>query len=148
MRILPLSKTTMIVRLFEDVPIAKIISKHRKTCQLIKFWLHDFWGSDWYWGPLKDEFYDKYGSISSDLIISYSCFFFTLMICIALHLLISWKARITILPPPPHHLLLDSAPNLGPLKSHLELDKFKIFWNKSFRTSKILTLLYQQFLNL
>ncbi len=48
----------------------------------------------------------------------------------------------------PDHLLLDSAPNIGPLKSRWELDKFKTCWNKSFRTSKILTLLYQQFLHL
>ncbi len=46
----------------------------------------------------------------------------------------------------PHdHLLLDCVPNIGPLISRLELDKFKNCWNKSFRTSKILTLLYQQF---
>jgi hypothetical protein len=49
----------------------------------------------------------------------------------------------------PHdHLLLDSAPNIGPLISRWELDKFKNCLNKSFRTSKVLTLLYQQFLNL
>jgi hypothetical protein len=29
---------------------------------------------------------------------------------------------------PPDHLLLDSAPNLGPLKSCWELDKFKNCW--------------------
>jgi hypothetical protein len=49
---------------------------------------------------------------------------------------------------PPDHLFLDRSPNTGPLISHWELDKFKICWNKSFRTSKILTLLYQQFSNL
>ncbi len=49
---------------------------------------------------------------------------------------------------PPDHLLLDSAPNIGPLISLWELDKFKNCWNKSFRASKILTLLYQQFSNL
>ncbi len=49
----------------------------------------------------------------------------------------------------PHdHLLLDSVPNIGPLISRWELNKFKNCWNKSFRTSKILTLLYQQFSNL
>ncbi len=49
---------------------------------------------------------------------------------------------------PPDHLLLDSAPNLGKLISRWELDKFKNCWNKSFRTSNILTFLYQQFSNL
>ncbi len=49
---------------------------------------------------------------------------------------------------PPGHLLLDSVPKIGPLISRWELDKFKNCWNKSFRTSKILTLLYQQFSNL
>jgi hypothetical protein len=47
----------------------------------------------------------------------------------------------------PDHLLLDSVPNIGPFISRWEPDKFKNCWNKSFRTSKILTLLYQQFLN-
>jgi hypothetical protein len=49
---------------------------------------------------------------------------------------------------PPDHLLLDRSPNIGPLKSRWELGKFKNCWNKIFRTSKILTLLYQQFSNL
>jgi hypothetical protein len=49
---------------------------------------------------------------------------------------------------PHNHLLLDSAPNIGLLISRWELDKFKNCWNKSLRTSKILTLLYQQFSNL
>jgi hypothetical protein len=40
------------------------------------------------------------------------------------------------------------SPNIGPLISRWELHKFKNCWNKNFRTSKILTLLYQQFLNL
>jgi hypothetical protein len=48
---------------------------------------------------------------------------------------------------PPNHLLSDRSPNIGPLKSLWELDKFKNCWNKSFRTSKILTLLNQQFSN-
>ncbi len=52
----------------------------------------------------------------------------------------------------PNHLLLDSAPTIVPLIFRWELDKkFKNCWSKSFRsfrTSKILTLLYQQFLNL
>ncbi len=46
---------------------------------------------------------------------------------------------------PPDHLLLDRSSNIGPLLSCWELEKFKNCWNKSFRTSKILTLLYQQF---
>ncbi len=50
---------------------------------------------------------------------------------------------------PPNHLLLDRSPNIGPLISSWELDKFKNCWNnKRFRTSKILTLLCQRFLNL
>ncbi len=49
---------------------------------------------------------------------------------------------------PPDHLLLDRSSNIGPLISCWELHKFKNSWNKSFRTSKILTLLYQQFSNL
>jgi hypothetical protein len=49
---------------------------------------------------------------------------------------------------PPDHLLLDRSPNIEPLISRWKLGKFKNCWNKSFRTSKILTLLYQQFLNL
>jgi hypothetical protein len=48
----------------------------------------------------------------------------------------------------PNHQLLDRSPNIGPLISRWELDKFKNCQSKSFRTSKILTLLYQQFSNL
>jgi hypothetical protein len=48
----------------------------------------------------------------------------------------------------PNHLILDRCPYIGPLISRWELDKFKNCWNKSFRTSKIMTLLYQKFLNL
>ncbi len=48
----------------------------------------------------------------------------------------------------PGHLLLDRSPNIGSLISCWELDKFKNCWNKTFRTSKIPTLLYQQFSNL
>ncbi len=48
----------------------------------------------------------------------------------------------------PDHLLLDRSPNIEPLISRWELDKFKNCWNTSFRTSKIQTLLYQEFLNL
>ncbi len=49
---------------------------------------------------------------------------------------------------PPDRLLLDSAPNHGPLISCWELDKLENCWNKSFRSSRILKLLYQQFPNL
>jgi hypothetical protein len=49
----------------------------------------------------------------------------------------------------PHdYLLLDSAPNIGPLISRWELDEFKNSWNNSFRTFKIQKLLYQQLSNL
>ncbi len=48
----------------------------------------------------------------------------------------------------PVHLLLNRSPNIGPLISRWELDRFKNWWNKSFRTSRIPTLLYQQFSNL
>ncbi len=48
---------------------------------------------------------------------------------------------------PPDHLLLDRSPNIGTLIPHWEFEEFKNCWNKSCRTSKILTLLYQQFSN-
>ncbi len=54
-----------------------------------------------------------------------------------------WRVKV-----PSDYILLDWSPNIGPLASRWELDKFKNCWNKSFRTSKILTLLYQQFSNL
>ncbi len=41
-----------------------------------------------------------------------------------------------------------TVPLIWQLISHWELDKFKTCLNKSFRTSKILTLFYQQFSNL
>ncbi len=48
----------------------------------------------------------------------------------------------------PDHLLLDNAPNIGPLISRWDFDKFRNCWNKTRLTSKTLTLLYQQFSNL
>ncbi len=48
----------------------------------------------------------------------------------------------------PDHLLLDRSPKIGPLITRWELDKFKDYSKKNCGTSKILTLLYQQFLNL
>ncbi len=54
---------------------------------------------------------------------------------------------LTYIHVPRNRLLLDRFPNIGPLISRWELDKFKNCWYKSFRTSKILTLLYQQFSN-
>jgi hypothetical protein len=56
----------------------------------------------------------------------------------------SWPQHVI----PHDHLLLDSARNIGPLISRWELDKLKNWWHKSFRTFKILALLYQQFWNL
>jgi hypothetical protein len=49
---------------------------------------------------------------------------------------------------PPDYLLLDTAPNIGPLIAWWKLAKFKNCWNKRFITSEILTLLYQQLSNL
>ncbi len=49
---------------------------------------------------------------------------------------------------PPDHLLLDSAPNLGPLISRWEINKFESFWYKSVRILGVLKVLFQQFLNL
>ncbi len=60
---------------------------------------------------------------------------------------VNWIFRIISFEYTPDHVLLDRSPNIGPLISRWEI-KFKNCWNKSFRTSKILTLLYQQFSNL
>ncbi len=49
---------------------------------------------------------------------------------------------------PPGHILLDSAPNLGPLIFSWEINKFENCWYKSVRIIEILKLLVQQFLNL
>ncbi len=56
----------------------------------------------------------------------------------------TWATQII----PPDLLLLDRSPIIGPIISRSKLDKLKNCWNKSFRSSKILTLLYQQFSNL
>ncbi len=48
---------------------------------------------------------------------------------------------------PHYHLLLDSAPNLGPLISRWEIHNFENCWNKSVRILEVLKLLFQQFLN-
>ncbi len=60
----------------------------------------------------------------------------------------SLRRQKSFIHPPPDHLLLDRSPNIGPLISRWELDKCKNCWNRSFSTSNILTLLYQQYLNL
>ncbi len=50
---------------------------------------------------------------------------------------------------PPGHLLLDSAPNLGPLISCWEINKFENCWYKCARILEVLKLLFhQQFFNL
>ncbi len=49
---------------------------------------------------------------------------------------------------PPDHLLLDSAPNLGPSMSRWKIYKFEYCWYKSVRILEGLKLLFQQFLNL
>jgi hypothetical protein len=49
---------------------------------------------------------------------------------------------------PPDHLLLDSAPNLGPLISRWEINQFENCWYKSVTILEVLKLLFQQFLNL
>ncbi len=49
---------------------------------------------------------------------------------------------------PLDHLLLDSAPNLGPLISRWEIKKFEYCWYKSVRILEVLKLLFQQLLNL
>ncbi len=48
----------------------------------------------------------------------------------------------------PDHLLLDSAPNLGPLISRWEINKFENGWYKSDKILEVLKLLFQQILNL
>jgi hypothetical protein len=49
---------------------------------------------------------------------------------------------------PPDHLLLDSAPNLGPLISRWEINKFENCLYKSIRILEVLKLFFMQFLNL
>jgi hypothetical protein len=46
---------------------------------------------------------------------------------------------------PPDHLLLDNAPNIGPLISRWEINKFENCRYKSVRMSEVLKLLFQQF---
>jgi hypothetical protein len=43
---------------------------------------------------------------------------------------------------------LNSAPNLGPLISRCDINKFENCWYKSVRIFEVLKLLFQQFLNL
>jgi hypothetical protein len=49
--------------------------------------------------------------------------------------------------PTPDYLLLDSAPNLGPLIARWEINKFENSLYKSVRILEVLKLLFQQFLN-
>jgi hypothetical protein len=52
----------------------------------------------------------------------------------------SWQYYYTT----PDHLLFDSAPNLGLLISHLEINTFENCWYKSVRILEVLKLLFQQ----
>ncbi len=54
---------------------------------------------------------------------------------------------LTFLNIPPDHLLLDRSPNIGPLLSRWELDKFKNYWNKIAFEPLEFWHLYQQFSN-
>ncbi len=54
--------------------------------------------------------------------------------------------RVSLLPR--DHLLLDSAPNLGPLISRWEINDFETCWYKSVRILEVLKLLFQQIMNL
>ncbi len=47
----------------------------------------------------------------------------------------------------PDHLLLVSAPNLGPIISRWEINEFENCWYKSVRILEVLKLLFQQYLN-
>ncbi len=49
---------------------------------------------------------------------------------------------------PPDHLLLDSAPNLGPLISRWKMNNFKNCWYKSVKILEVLKFLFQQLSNL
>ncbi len=64
---------------------------------------------------------------------------------------LSWNVNplpIEVLPTllPPDHLLLDSAPNLGPLISCWEINEFKNCWYKNIRILEVLKRLFQKFL--
>ncbi len=59
-----------------------------------------------------------------------------------------WQFQTPALNRYPDHLLLDSAPNLGPLISRWVINKFENCWYKSVWILEVLKLLFQQFLNL
>ncbi len=48
----------------------------------------------------------------------------------------------------PDHVLLDSAPNLGPLISRWEINEVENWWYKSVRILEVLKVMFQQLLNL
>ncbi len=52
------------------------------------------------------------------------------------------------MPPITYYWTIIYAPNLGPLISRREINKFETCWYKSVRILKVLKLLFQQFLNL
>jgi hypothetical protein len=80
--------------------------------------------------------------ISSQLIQSITHWCYSMSACDNL------KAQLAVKLLSPNHLLLDSAPNLGPLISLWEINKFEDCWYKSVRILEVLKLLFQQSLNL
>jgi hypothetical protein len=57
----------------------------------------------------------------------------------------TWGLKLRALVVPPNHLLMDSAPNLGPLIFRWEINKFEDCWYESVRILEVLKLLFQQF---
>ncbi len=60
----------------------------------------------------------------------------------------TFLSRLSFKQSTPNHLLLDSAPNLGPLISRWKINKFENCWYRSVRILEVLKLLFQQPLNL
>ncbi len=88
------------------------------------------------------ERYDEGNFIISDIIYSWRLF------PVLTKLYKCTKKLYIFLKLTPDHLLLDSVPNLGPLISRWEINKFENCWYKSVRILEVLKLLFQQFLNL
>jgi hypothetical protein len=64
---------------------------------------------------------------------------------VAVRIWVEFEAHKSTYCIPPDHLSLDSAPNLGPLISRWEINKFKNCWYKTVRILEVLKLCFSNF---
>ncbi len=92
------------------------------------------------------KIHSSWTTVKNKIKVPFSFFLSLFLLFLKTNLSILYGGSVVTVPA--DRLSLDRSPNIGPLVSRWELEEFENCRNKSFRTSKILTLLYPQFSNL